>query len=63
MTNFVKGMASIGQLSPPPSSYLDYPPPNSARLGVADSFRQAGDSLRHAMKEFSDARREEKQKT
>jgi hypothetical protein len=61
MNDFSKGMNSVGQLFPPPSPYSDYPPPNSAWKGVADSFRQTGDSIRAAVKEFSDAQRESKQ--
>ena len=50
--NFLKGMGTVGQLSPPPYSYKDYPPQGSAWQGVAASFCQAGDSLRYAMKKF-----------
>jgi hypothetical protein len=62
MNNFVKGMSFVGQLYPAPYSYSEYPSPDSAWQGVADSFRQAGDSLRFAIKECSDAERESKQK-
>jgi len=63
MNDFVKGMNSVGQLFPTPSLYSDYPPPNSAWKGVADSFHQAGDDLRFAIKECSDAQWESKQTT
>jgi len=56
MNYFVKGMSTIGQLSPPPYSYKDYPSQNSAWKGVADSFRQAGNNLRHAIKECTSAK-------
>ena len=61
MKDFEKGMNSVGQLFPPPYSYSDYPPVNSAWNGAANSFRQAGDSLWRALKDFSDAQRESKQ--
>jgi len=61
MGNFIKGMNSVGQLYPAPSTYLDYPPQDSAWKGVADSFRQTGDSLRQAIKECTDAKWENKQ--
>ncbi|MDR2964533.1 MAG: hypothetical protein LBU88_02030 [Treponema sp.] len=63
MTEFVKGMNSIGQLFPAPISYSDYPSPHSEWKGVANSFRQAGNSIWTAIKEFSDAQRENKQDT
>jgi len=61
MNDFVKGMGSIGQLHPMPYPYSDYPPPDGAWKGVANSFRQAGDSLKAALKDFSNAQRESKQ--
>ena len=61
MDNFQKGMRTIGQLYPPPRPYPNTSP-NSAWNDVANSFRQAGDDLRHAIKECSDAQRENKQK-
>ena len=61
MSDFVKGMDSIGQLFPAPCTYEDYPAPNSAWEGVAESFRQAGNDLRFALKEYSDAKRENEQ--
>jgi len=61
MTDFVKGMNSIGQLYPTPCPYSDYPPQNSAWKGVADSFRQTGNDLKFAIKECSNAQRESKQ--
>ena len=57
MGDFAKGMDSIGQLFPAPSTYEDYPAPNSAWEGVAESFRQAGNDLRYALKEHSDVTR------
>jgi len=61
MDNFSKGMNSIGQLLPQPYPYSDYPSMDSAWKCVADSLRQAGDSLRYAIKESPDAERERKQ--
>jgi len=61
MNDFFKGMDSVGQLNPAPYVYTDYPPQSSAWKCVADSFRQAGDDLRFAMKKYSDAERESKQ--
>jgi len=62
MGDFIKGMNSIGQLCPAPSPYSDYPHPASAWKGVADSFKQTGDEIRHAIKECTDAKPESKQK-
>jgi hypothetical protein len=61
MNDFLKGMASVGQLAPDPAPYSEYPPPNSAWRGVANSFYQTGNSLRAALKESSDAQRKSKQ--
>jgi hypothetical protein len=61
MNDFEKGMTSIGQLHPAPCPYSDYPPPHNAWADTANSFRQAGDSLRAALKDFSNAKRENKQ--
>jgi hypothetical protein len=61
MNNFAKGMASIGQLHPSPCPYSDYPPPHNAWKDTANSFRQAGDSLRRALNEFQNAQRKNKQ--
>ncbi|MDR2718552.1 MAG: hypothetical protein LBB89_10895 [Treponema sp.] len=61
MNDFVKGMNSVGQLFPAPISYSDYPPENSAWECVADSFRQAGNDLKFAIKECSDTQRESNQ--
>ena len=61
MGNFIKGMNTIGQLSPAPSSYSNYPPQNSAWKGVANSFKQAGDDIRYAIKEYMNAKPENKQ--
>ena len=58
MNDFENGINSVGQLFPAPSSFKDYPPPNSEWQGVEKSFQQAGDSIRTAIKEFSDAQRE-----
>jgi len=52
MGDFIKGMNSIGQLCPAPSPYSDYPHPASAWKGVADSFKQTGDEIRHAIKVY-----------
>jgi hypothetical protein len=60
MNDFLRGMASIGQLLPDPAPYSDYPSRDSAWQGVADSFYQTGNNLRAAIKEFSDAQRESK---
>jgi len=58
MNDFVKGMTSIGQLHPAPCPYpySDYPT-HSAWEGVANSFRQAGDDLRFAIKNIQTSQR------
>jgi len=61
MNDFVKGMSSIGQLNPAPSSYSGYPPHHNAWRDTANSFRQAGNSIKAALKVFSNAKRESKQ--
>jgi len=61
MGDFLKGVNSVGQLCPAPSSYSDYPHPDSAWKGVASSFKQAGDDIRYAIKECTDAKSENKQ--
>ena len=61
MNDFVKGMDSIGQLFPSSGTYEDYPSTNSAWEGVAESFRQVGNDLRFAIKEYSDVKRENEQ--
>jgi hypothetical protein len=61
MSDFLRGMASVGQLAPDPTPYTGYPSQNSAWQGVANSFYQTGNSLRVALKEFSDAQRKSKQ--
>ena len=52
MNEFMRGMTTIGELSPPPATFDEYPPHQSAWQGVANSFAQAGYSLWLAMKEF-----------
>jgi hypothetical protein len=61
MNDFLRGMTSVGQLFPVPAPYSGYPSQNSAWRGVANSFYQAGNNLRAAMKEFPDAQRKSKQ--
>jgi hypothetical protein len=61
VSDFLKGMASIGQLHPAPCPYSDYPPRHNAWKDTANSFRQAGNSLRTALRDFSNAQRESKQ--
>jgi hypothetical protein len=61
MSNFLRGMSSVGQLFPAAPSYSDYPSMNSAWQGVANSFHQAGKNIHIALKEFADAQRESKQ--
>jgi hypothetical protein len=61
MNDFFRGMDSIGQLNPAPYLYTDYPQQNSVWKGVADSFRQAGNDLRFAIKECSDTKKESEQ--
>jgi len=54
ISDFVKGMSSIGQLHPAPCPYpYSDNPTRSAWEGVANSFRQAGDDLRFAIKKCS----------
>jgi hypothetical protein len=57
MDNFVKGISTVGQLFPPPCPYPAQAQ-GSAWADTANSFRQAGNSLRRAMKDFSDTQRE-----
>jgi hypothetical protein len=62
MNEFLRGMATIGELSPPPIPFNEYPPLYSEWQGVANSFSQAGNSLWFAIKELSkNAQRESKQ--
>jgi len=62
MNKFFRGMATIGELFPPPIPYDKYPLPHSEWGGVANSFAQAGNSIWFALKEFSkNAQRESKQ--
>lgn len=62
MNEFLRGMATIGELTPQPVPFSEYPSQYSAWQGVANSFAQAGYSLWFAMKEFPKyARRESKQ--
>jgi hypothetical protein len=61
MNDFLRGMASVGQLAPDPTPYSDYPTQNSAWRGVANSFYQAGNNIRAAIKEFSDSQWKTKQ--
>jgi len=58
---FERGVSSIGQFFPATIPYSDYPTTESAWKGVASSFRQAGDSLRFAIKKRSDVKRKDKQ--
>jgi hypothetical protein len=61
MNDFLRGMTSVGQLAPDPTPYSGYPTKDSAWHGVANSFYQAGNNLRVAIKEVSDAQRKNKQ--
>jgi len=61
MGEFIKGMNTIGQLLPAPSPYSNYPPPYSEWGSVANSFKQTGDDIRHAIKENNNAKPESKQ--
>jgi hypothetical protein len=58
MDNFVKGITTVGQLFPSPCPYPVSQTQGSAWADAANSFRQAGNSLRCAMKDFSDTQRE-----
>jgi hypothetical protein len=53
MNEFLRGMATIGELSPPPVTFDEYPPNHSGWQWVANSFAQAGFNMWVAMKEFS----------
>jgi hypothetical protein len=61
MTDFQKGMSTVGQLFPLPTPYNYYPPKYSEWRGVANAFHFAGYSLWLALEEFSNAQRENKQ--
>jgi len=61
MNDFLKGMNTVGQLFPPQYNYIDYPVQISAWKGVAASFCQAGNSMVFALKEFSNAKQQNKQ--
>jgi hypothetical protein len=61
MNDFVKSMSSIGQLHPASCPYSDYPPRYNVWKDTANSFRQAGNSLRTALREFSNTQWENKQ--
>ena len=61
MNDFEKGINTIGQLFPPPYPYSAYPSRNSAWNDTANSFRQAGNDLRYAIKECKNAKSENKQ--
>ena len=62
MNDFAKGMSTIGQLFSPQHLYPAHSSQASAWEGVANSFRQAGDNIRTALKEASNEP-ENKQKT
>jgi hypothetical protein len=59
----MRGMDTIGQLFPPACQPVEYPSQGSAWEGVANSFYQAGNDLRFAIKERPVAKRESKQAT
>jgi hypothetical protein len=61
MNDFLRGMTSVGQLVPDPAPSSDCPAKNSAWQGVANSFYQAGNNIRVAIKEFTGAQRKSKQ--
>jgi len=61
MSNFTNGINTIGQLCPSPSSFKEYPHQNSVWSDVGNSFQQAGNNIRIAIKEINDAKRESKQ--
>ena len=53
MNEFLRGMATIGDLSPSPVSLNKYPPRYSEWQWVANSFAQAGYNIWLAMKKES----------
>lgn len=62
MNEFLRGMATIGELTPSATPFNEYPPKHSEWQWVANSFAQAGYSLLMAMRETKkDARRKSKQ--
>jgi len=61
MNEFLKGMNTIGQLLPNPYPYSGYPARDAAWQDTANSFNQVGNSIKHAIKDFSDAQRQSKQ--
>ena len=62
MNEFLRGMATIGELSPPPIPFNEYPLQHSEWQWVANSFAQAGHSLWFAIKEAQkDAHQKSKQ--
>gem|GEM_PF-7011687 len=60
-SDFERGVSSIGELFPATIPCSGYPSVESAWEGVANSFRQAGDSLRFAIKKCSDDNRKDRQ--
>ena len=61
MSNFAKGMQSIGQLFPTQYQYPNHISHNSVWNDVGKSFKQAGNDLKAAIKECSNAEPEKKQ--
>jgi len=61
MNDFFKGIASIGQLFPPPIAYDQYLSPYSSWQSVANSFNQAGNSIWIAINEFENDQCKEQQ--
>ena len=61
MSEFLRGMASLGQLYPNPT-YEQYTINQySSWLNVSNSFIRTGNNIRKALKEFENAQRKEKQ--
>jgi hypothetical protein len=61
MNDFLRGMATIGELAPKPVPFNEYPSQRSEWQSVANSFAQAGHSLWLAFKEGSNKCLVEKQ--
>ena len=63
MNDFIRGMTTIGMLTPEPMSLKEYPPQYSEWQWVANSFARAGYNIWLAMNEIPEIALQEKSKT